>query len=76
MTLQFLRPVLFLGKLQVPGLDYISFLFFLCPTFGVLFKKLEPQTFAHFSRSTSMNYIRTPRKFDCVGISIKIGYEF
>ena len=38
MTLQFLRPVLFLGKLQVPGLDYISFLFFLCPTFGVQFR--------------------------------------
>ena len=37
MTLQFLRPVLLLGKLQVPGLDYISFLFFLCPTFGVQF---------------------------------------
>lgn len=43
---------------------------------GYTYEKLEFQTFSRFNSTTSMNYTRTPRKLDCEGISIKLGYEF
>lgn len=43
---------------------------------GYTYEKLEFQTFSHFNSTTSMNYTRSPRKLDCEGISIKLGYEF
>lgn len=43
---------------------------------GYTYEKLEFQTFSRFNGTTSMNYTRTPRKLDCEGISIKLGYEF
>lgn len=43
---------------------------------GYTYEKLEFETFDRFTGSTSMNYIRSPRKLDCEGISIKLGYEF
>ena len=43
---------------------------------GYTYEKLEFQTFSRFNSTTSMNHTRTPRKLDCEGISIKLGYEF
>ncbi|WP_170957580.1 hypothetical protein [Duncaniella freteri] len=43
---------------------------------GYTYEKLEFETFDRFTSSTSMNYTRSPRKLDCEGISIKLGYEF
>ncbi len=43
---------------------------------GYTYEKLEFETFGRFTSSTSMNYTRDPRKLDCEGVSIKLGYEF
>ncbi len=44
---------------------------------GYTYEKLEFQTFDRFTNSGhNMNYTRSPRKLDCEGISIKLGYEF
>ncbi|HBN64095.1 MAG TPA: hypothetical protein DD424_09260 [Porphyromonadaceae bacterium] len=57
-------------RMAVKGKQAISL------SIGYTYEKLEFETFDRFTSSTSMNYIRDPRKLDCEGISNKLGYEF
>ncbi len=43
---------------------------------GYTSEKLEFESFHKFVSSYSMDYTTKPRKLDCEGVSIKVGYEF
>lgn len=44
---------------------------------GYTYEKLEFETFDRFTNpGHNMNYTRDPRKLDCEGVSIKLGYDF
>lgn len=57
-------------RMKVKGNQAVSL------SIGYTYEKLEFETFDSFTNHTSMNYTRSPRKLDCEGISIKVGYEF
>ena len=57
-------------RMKVKGNQAVSL------SIGYTYEKLEFETFDRFTNHTSMNYTRSPRKLDCEGISIKLGYEF
>lgn len=43
---------------------------------GYTSEKLEFETFDRFVSSYSLDYTTRPRKLDCEGVAIKVGYEF